>query len=163
MVQVGQAEHYDQILADYERHYYDESSMRYRDRYIYSRLFAGLDLSGKRVIELACGSGFNTQALLRRFPDVDVIGLDISPLSCDAYKANTGRASYAFDLTCSEQSFWPEPADYAFVVGGLHHCVRDLSATFVCLSRLIKPGGALLMVEPNAAFFSECVACALVS
>ncbi len=148
----GQAEHYDHILDDYERHYYDPASLAYRDRYIYRAMFDGVNLSGKTVIELACGSGFNTQALIGRFPDVNVIGLDISPRSCQAYESNTGRSAFVFDLTEREQRMWPEAADCAFVVGGLHHCIKDIPTVFANLRRLIKPGGLLLMVEPNAEF-----------
>lgn len=149
---LGQADHYDVILDEYERHYYDESSLAYRERYIYPTLFAGIDLSNRRVIELACGSGFNTQALLRRFPAAEPLGLDISPRSCEAYRRNTGRPAQVFDLTDPSPVDLPEPADCSFVVGGLHHCVRDLPSTFANLRRLIRLGGHLLLVEPNADF-----------
>ncbi len=115
---LGQADHYDGILDEYERHYYDESSLAYRERYIYPTLFAGIDLSNRRVIELACGSGFNTQALLRRFPAAEPLGLDISPRSCEAYRRNTGRPAQVFDLTDPSPVDLPEPADCSFVVGG---------------------------------------------
>lgn len=149
---LGQADHYDDILDDYERHYYDASSIAYRERYIYPKLFSGLDLNGRRVLELACGSGFNTQALLRRFPTAEPIGVDISPRSCDAYRRNTGRPAHVFDLTATSDLPDLEPVDCAFVVGGLHHCIRDLPATFANLRRMIRPGGHLLLVEPNADF-----------
>lgn len=152
MTQVGQAEHYDHILDDYEKHYFDPTSLAYRERYIYRRMFDGFDLAGKRVIELACGSGFNTNALRRRFPDATVTGLDISPRSCRAYEANTDCPALVFDLTRAEQEVWPEPADHVFVLGGLHHCIRDLPTTFANITRLLRPGGSLIMVEPNADF-----------
>lgn len=147
-----QAEHYDRILVDYEAHYYDETSMEYRRRYIYPRLFAGMDLDGKRVYELACGSGSNTNELLRLFPRAQVTGLDISPRSCEAYRRNTGRDALVYDLTARDAQPL-EPADFAVVIGGLHHCVTDLSSTFANLSRLVAPGGHLAMVEPNAGYF----------
>lgn len=149
---MNQAEHYDRILVDYESHYYDETSMNYRRRYIYPKLFSGMDLNGKRVYELACGSGLNTSELLRIFPSATVTGLEISPRSCEAYRRNTGRDAIVYDLTAREAQAL-EPADCAFVVGGLHHCVTDLPSTFSNLSRLVAPGGHLAMVEPNAGYF----------
>lgn len=153
---MDQAEHYDTILRDYEDHYYDSSSMAYRRRYIYRTLFDGLELNGKSVVELACGSGFNTTEMLARFPHAQVTGLDISPKSCAAFTRNTGREAIVFDLTASDA---PSPGsfDCAFVVGGLHHCVRDLPATVQNLRRLVKPGGLLLMVEPNAGYVLNAV------
>ena len=74
---MGQAEHYDEIVTDYERHYYDSASMAYRRRYLYTNMFAGMDLNGKRVAELACGTGTNTLEVLKQFPEAEIIGLDI--------------------------------------------------------------------------------------
>ena len=49
-------DHYERIHSDYARHYYDQTSMAYRRRFIYDHLLAGLDLNGKRVADLACGN-----------------------------------------------------------------------------------------------------------
>jgi SAM-dependent methyltransferase len=153
---VGQGEHYDQILDDYEHHYYDDASMAYRRRFIYSTMFKGLDLNGKRVAELACGSGYNSVELLRLFPEADIFGLDISPKSVEAYRRQVGKPCFVCDLTAPVADF-PPAADVAFVVGGLHHCVNDLPTTFKNLKRLVRPGGSLIMVEPNAAFLLNAV------
>ncbi len=149
---MSQAQHYDAIVDDYESHYYDRTSLAYRQRYIYTQLFNGLDLNGKRVIELACGSGHNTLELLRRFPGADALGVDISPRSCAAFKRNTSRECYEIDLT-DRSAQLPPPADVAFVIGGLHHCHKGMTAALDNVSCLIKSGGLLLMVEPNARFF----------
>jgi SAM-dependent methyltransferase len=128
--------------------------MAYRRRFIYRHLFAGLDLNGTRVIELACGSGHNTLELLRRFPRADVRGLDISPKACAAFRRATGRECFEVDLT-DRWAVLPPPADVAFVVGGLHHCHNALPAAFGTIGRLLRGGGLLLMVEPNARFFLD--------
>jgi SAM-dependent methyltransferase len=149
---MSQGDHYDTILADYEAHYYDPHSMAYRRRYIYQPMFHGLDLNGKRVAELACGSGHNTREMISRFPEATVFGLDISPKSCAAYQRNTGRDCFVCDLTAPGAAL-PEPADVAVIVGGLHHCVNDLPSALRNLSRLVRPGGLALMAEPNALYF----------
>jgi SAM-dependent methyltransferase len=46
-------------------------------------------------------------------------------------------------------------ADAAIIVGGLHHCVADLPKTFRSISHLVKPGGLLLMFEPNRQYLLE--------
>lgn len=148
---MGQGAHYDQILIDYDRHYYDRPSMEYRNRYIYDVMFSGLDLNGKRVCELASGSGHNTVEVLRRFPRAELFGLDISPKSCAAYEALTSRPCHLADLS-DDKATLPEPADVAFVVGGIHHCVHNLPATLENVARLVRPGGLFIMVEPNALF-----------
>jgi len=75
----NQRHHYETILNDYNVHYFDKWSTKYREEFIYEPLWRGLDFAGKRVADLACGSGFNSEALLKRFPTVVLSGYDISP------------------------------------------------------------------------------------
>src|SRR5271154_3846183 len=72
-----QAQHYDRILSDYDQHYYDAQSTVYRERFILGPLVEGLDLNGKEVADLACGSGETSLFLRRRFPGVRTTGFDI--------------------------------------------------------------------------------------
>lgn len=148
--------HYEKIIDEYDRHYYDEMSSKYRDRFIYDELFGGLNLDGKRVADLAAGSGHNSMAILGRFPKAEVFGVDISEEACVYYERNVGQPSYCRDLTSSEIEL-PEPADIAIVIGGLHHCVADLGGTLSNVAKILKPGGRLLMAEPNAEFFLNSV------
>jgi hypothetical protein len=60
-----QREHYDRSASDYQAHYDDEASRRFRDTFIYPHLLGGIDFSGARV-EAMCGSGQVTQQLLSR-------------------------------------------------------------------------------------------------
>jgi len=143
--------HYDAILNEYDRHYFDAESLRYRRRFFYQPLFANQGLDGKRILDLACGSGYNSLAILETFPNAEVYGLDISPEACRNYEHIVNRPAYCVDLT-SISSALPAPADAALIIGGLHHCVSNLPATIENLTRLITPGGLLLIVEPNAEF-----------
>jgi SAM-dependent methyltransferase len=43
----------------------------------------------------------------------------------------------------------------AFVVGGLHHCIANLEAVLSNVAAMLKPGGRLLMMEPNNQFFLD--------
>ncbi len=145
--------HYDTIHDAYVEHYYDPTSMSYRDEFIYKYLFSGLDLNQKKVVELACGNGSNSLALLKYFPKAEVTGFDISKKACESYRENVGRPAIELDLT-KEAQFKPE-YDCAIIIGGLHHCISDLDATFKNIASLLKPGGYLLMVEPNKRYFLE--------
>ena len=149
-----QKQHYEEIHEAYEDAYYDAWSLRYRDRFIIKSLFEGLDLDGHRVAEIACGNGHNSLLVKKRFPGVETVGFDISEKACGAYEKLTGRRAVPFDLTQSYDG--PEGGfDAALVVGGLHHMVRDLPAAVANLDRLLKPGGRLLLVEPNRHFLMQ--------
>lgn len=145
-----QKQHYTQIHDAYEAHYYDEPSMEYRSRFIYDWLFARADLSDKRIADLACGSGFNSRAIMERYANARTVGFDISDPACELYRHTTGNDAYVIDLT---KPYEPaESFDGAIVIGGLHHCVADLPETIRNVARLVKPGGRLLMMEPSADF-----------
>lgn len=145
-----QKAHYEAVHDAYEAHYYDAPSMAYRHRFLYGPLFAGLDLNGRSVADLACGSGHNSFAVRRYFPDAKTTGYDISESACADYRSRTGGAAYQVDLTCLRDS--DREHDAALVIGGLHHCVSDLEATFRNIARLVRPGGHLMMMEPNDQF-----------
>lgn len=142
-----QAAHYDRILSDYDRHYYDVHSTRYRERFILEPLLAGIDLRGRRVADLASGTGHTTAYLMQRFPGVEVTGFDVSPGACAGYRRRVGRPSHQFDLTKRQAA--PGVFDACIVMGGLHHCVADLETTFENIAQMLRPGGLLLMFEPN--------------
>jgi SAM-dependent methyltransferase len=150
---IRQKHHYDAIHSNYEDHYYDEQSLAFRERFYYDPLFEGLDLNGCRVADLASGSGHNSVALLKRFPKAVVTGFDISTAACEAYRRNVGRPGIQADLTRPLDN--PGTFDVAMVVGGLHHCVVDLPAALDNLANVLRPGGRLLMLEPNRAFALE--------
>jgi SAM-dependent methyltransferase len=150
-----QKEHYEAIHDAYEAHYYDKTSMAYRHRFIYGPLFEGVQVNGSSVADLACGSGHNSLALRQYFPSVQTTGYDISEAACRDYQTHTGSAAHQVDLTGLLKPV--ETHDAAIVVGGLHHCVVDLAATFRNIARMVRPGGRLLMMEPNDDFFLSAV------
>jgi len=148
-----QKKHYEKIHDDYEQSYYDASSMAFRQKFVYDVMFQGLDLNNKNVADLAAGSGFNSLALIERYPQAKITGFDISSKACTAYRNNTGCDAYEADLTQPidiEQAF-----DVAMIFGGIHHCVADLDSTFLNIASILKPGGLLLMWEPNKECFLE--------
>lgn len=150
-----QEEQYDRIHSAYRRHYFDESSMAYRERFVYDILFDGLDLNDRTVADLACASGYNSLAVLRRYPRATTIGFDISAKACSDYRSLVKREAYEIDLTAGEEA--GVKVDVAMILGGLHHCVSNLAGTFATIAGMLNPGGFLLMYEPNRAYFLEAV------
>jgi SAM-dependent methyltransferase len=140
--------HYERIHDEYEAHYYDKYSLEYREQFILSPLLAHVDLNDRDVLDVASGSGHNTLLLRRHFPRMRAVGLDISDSACEAYRENTGGAAVQGDLT--RPLSLPQQFDTAIVIGGLHHCVTNLPQVFDNMAALLKPNGALLMMEPSA-------------
>ena len=109
--------HYERIHDDYETHYYDATSMAFRERFIYDLMFRGLDLNGKDVADLAAGSGHNSRAVQERFPQVRVAGFDISSRACESYRRIVGAEAFQLDLTAENEQL--ARFDVAMIVGGL--------------------------------------------
>lgn len=148
-----QQAHYQAIHDDYEQHYYDGPSMAFRRRFVYDLMFEGQDFNGRQVADLACGSGHNSLAILEHFPRAEVTGFDVSPRACEAYRRIVGRDAVLMDLTAGSPS--GRPVDVAIIFGGLHHCTSDLDGTFRTIAALLRPGGLLLMCEPNRECYLE--------
>jgi SAM-dependent methyltransferase len=148
-----QRAHYETIHDAYEAHYYDAESMAFRQEFVYDVVFEGLDLDGKDVADLAAGSGHNSLWVAKRFPKARLCGFDISEKACVAYRELVGAEAHVFDLTSGEDC--GRRFDVAMIFGGLHHCVSDLPGTLRTIAQLIRPGGLLLMFEPNSRYVLE--------
>jgi ubiquinone/menaquinone biosynthesis C-methylase UbiE len=150
-----QKTHYEKIHERYEDHYFDADSMSFREQFIYDVMFDGLDLNGKEVADLAAGSGYNSLWVQQRFPRARLCGFDISEKACASYRELLGTEAHVFDLTSGQV---PASAfDLAMIFGGLHHCVSDLPGTIRTIAQLVRPGGLLLMFEPNSQYFLQFV------
>jgi SAM-dependent methyltransferase len=142
-----QRDHYNEIHGAYDAHYGDSTSLEYRRRFFLDPLLSNMDLNGLDVADLAAGSGYTSTELMRRYPGVRPVGFDISDEACAAYRSRTGQRAFAVDLTKGDV---PSPSfDVAVVVGGLHHCVADIGGALRRIAGMIRPGGALVMAEPN--------------
>jgi SAM-dependent methyltransferase len=148
-----QAAHYDAIIDEYDRHYYDHYSSIYRERFILEPLLGGVDLRGKRVADVACGSGATSLYLARAFEGIQLTGFDVSASACERYRRTVGRPAFEVDLT--EAFDRTERFDAAIMMGGLHHCAANVSGALRAIASLLQPGGLLLMFEPNRDYVLE--------
>jgi SAM-dependent methyltransferase len=148
-----QKAYFEEIHDAYNAHYYDASSMRFREEFIYDPLFEGLDFNEKDVLELASGAGANAQAIQKRFPRARITGCDISESACADFRKKIGCPSFQTDLTVPIES--PKTYDILVVFGGIHHCVSNLPVVLENVCKLLRPGGYFLMFEPNNQYFLE--------
>ncbi|WOD39376.1 class I SAM-dependent methyltransferase [Nodosilinea sp. E11] len=107
----------------------------------------------RRILDLGCGTGTATLMLKRRFPEAEVMGLDLSPqmLVMANYKAQaaavdvafrhgnamaTGLPAASFDVVCATLLFHETPPAVAKTI---------LAEAF----RLLTPGGQMLLLDGN--------------
>jgi SAM-dependent methyltransferase len=111
--------------------------------------FSGISTKDK-ILEVGCGMGkFTFPLLKRRFK---ITGLDLSPFLLEQllrYNDNT----FDIPLLACDVLDAPHELDNSFdhVIGffTLHH-FHNLRICFQALARLVKPGGTVCFVEPNA-------------
>ena len=148
--------HYENIIDTYDEHYYDQTSMLYRQKYIYKYMWENLDKTViKDVAEVACGSGANSLSLREHIPNANYTGFDISPTACRNYKNTTGGDAIELDITIPHN--FTKKYDLIFVVGGIHHCVADLQQTLNNIAMMLKANGKFIMMEPSSLYFLETV------
>jgi len=144
--EIKQQMHYDEIMQEYELHYDDKYSQKYRKIFINKPLLSGIDLKGKKVLEAMCGSGQTTAALLNK--GAQVTGLDISKQAVNSYQKKwpgikTVQSSI-FQTPFEDNSF-----DAVTVVGGLHHLHPDMKKGIDEIHRILKVGGWFCFMEPH--------------
>jgi SAM-dependent methyltransferase len=145
--EAAQKAHYNRIASEYEAHYDDPSSRRYREQFIDGPMFGGIDLRGKHVLEAMCGAGLTTEALLAR--GAEVTGLDISEACIESFRKRWPQCrSVCGSVTRSD--FPDESFDAVVVVGGLHHLQPSVDPAIDEIHRVLKPGAWFSFLEPHS-------------
>ncbi len=145
-IESKQRQHYETIAEEYNLHYSDGWSVKYRDRFFHQAMFDGIDLAGKRVLDAMCGYGDVTRYLIER--GAEVIGLDISPSQIEAYENRWGCDGLAVSIL--DNGLPSESFDLVVACGALHHMPPYLDETMNEILRLLKPGGTFCFVEPHS-------------
>jgi SAM-dependent methyltransferase/NAD(P)-dependent dehydrogenase (short-subunit alcohol dehydrogenase family)/acyl carrier protein len=102
-----------------------------------------------RIVEIGCGTGGTTKALLPRLrPGDRYLATDISPRFVAALQAKLGIEGATLDISrpASEQGLADESADIV-VAANVLHATPDLRVTLANAVDLLAPGGALLLIE----------------
>lgn len=106
-------------------------------------------LAGQRIIELGCGAAGLARALLVRYPDSRVTGLEVDERqhakNLAAPQAGLGFvAAGAQAIPCPDASF-----DLALMLKSLHHVPLPLMGQALAeTARVLRPGGHLYVSEP---------------
>jgi len=115
----------------------------------------------RKLLEVGCGVGAQTEILLRRFPEMHVTGVDSSPhnlSSAQEFLARQGWAEGRYEMHQGDgRSLDLEASafDGAFLCWILEH-VGDPARVLSEVRRLLRPGASIVVTEvQNATFFLD--------
>ncbi len=122
-------------------------SIQGKSREHYKQLLAMHAVSGTRVLEYGCGRGSSAFFLSDRGAIVSAIDISKAGLDLAREEARNRGLSIDFRLMNAEKLEFPD-STFDLVCGTaiLHHL--DLDRSFGEISRVLKPGGATVFIEP---------------
>ncbi len=109
-----------------------------------------LDLTNKKVLDLACGSGGLSRKLKARFPSAAILGVDFNPRAIAyAKKKDKGIKGLSY-RTADAQQLPLKDASVDVVIGldMLDH-VPDYNKCLSEIHRVLRPGGDLVLTVEN--------------
>jgi SAM-dependent methyltransferase len=113
---------------------------RYTEWLSFNRLIEGIDLTGRRVLDVGAGLGFDSQRLA--FNGADVTALEFAPNLAEAGRKGFPHlrwiGGFSHVLPFRTASF-----DAVFFNAALHH-MRDIPTSISEALRVLRPGGTLI-------------------
>ena len=142
---------FDRWSATYDR----PGLQRFTYRPIHEAVLARIDaLEPSTVVDLGCGTGQLTERLIRRFPDANIVGVDLSDgMLTEAADRLRGACSDDRPLVRADALQLPFAASSVDLVVCTEsfHWYPDQAGTLNELARVVKPGGRLLIASIAAA------------
>jgi SAM-dependent methyltransferase len=111
---------------------------------------SGLDLDGKAILDAGCGSGYNLELISREWHPKEVCAFDFMPEQVELARQR-GLPANIFVGDITDIDLPSERFDIIFINGVLHHVPR-WRVGLREINRVLKPGGLLLIREPNKKF-----------
>lgn len=141
----SQKSYYNRIAAEYDRHYGSAHAIAYR-RALYEKALANVPLDGAYILDAMCGGGQNTAALHQT--GARFVGVDLSEEQVANYKARFPGT----EIRCASilDSGLPDDTFDLVICDSLHHLHPYVNGGIRELTRVLKPGGHLLLWEPSA-------------
>lgn len=119
---------------------------------------AGTAIAGTRLIELGCGPGFYSCALAKRFPAIEVLGVDRSENQCAWAEKKSARMSLPNCRFASDNVLELSHAENSFdivIAARLFTVLPDPQRAIAEMHRVLRPGGRCLIAEPRYAFWAS--------
>lgn len=109
-----------------------------------------IDLDGKVILEAGCGSGYSCELITGKFRPGELYAFDFMPEQVELAKKR-GLPAEIFVGDITDTGLPSGKFDAVFASGVLHHVPKWRKALEE-INRVLKPGGVLMLEEPNRKF-----------
>ncbi|WP_013321950.1 class I SAM-dependent methyltransferase [Gloeothece verrucosa] len=107
----------------------------------------------RNILDLGCGTGSTTLILKQRFPDAQVMGIDLSPymLAMAKYKAATAGLNILWQQGNAQKTGFPSASLDVVTASLLFHEIPPTIAQWILKEcfRLLVPGGQVIIFDGN--------------
>jgi ubiquinone/menaquinone biosynthesis C-methylase UbiE len=140
----------------------EQERLRRQARFAEHTVYQNINFSShKKILEVGCGVGAQSEILMRRFPDIHLTGVDFNEKQLKAAKSYLASLPFAKDryelhqMNGEDIKFAPNSFDGAFLCFVLEH-VPDPKRVLSEIRRVLAPGGVLYATEVlNSSFFLD--------
>lgn len=140
----------------------EQERLRRQAKFAEHTIYQNVNFSStKKVLEVGCGVGAQSEILLRRFPDIKLTAIDLNDKQLQAAKQSLSKLAFAKDryelkqMSAEDLKFDSEIFDGAFLCFVLEH-VPDPRRVLSEVRRVLTPGGIVYITEVlNSSFFLD--------
>ena len=142
----------------------NEEQQRLRDQAQFNEfiIYQDIDFSSqKHILEVGCGVGAQTEILLRRFPELNITGVDLNDNQLKSAREHLAKFDFAKErydiqrMNAEDLNFKSNQFDGAFLCWILEH-VPSPQNVLSEVRRVLSPGSKIVITEVlNSSFFLE--------
>lgn len=111
-----------------------------------------------RILDIGCGSGYLGFLLKKDFPEISIIGFDISETAIA--QINSYEKAYTLSLDNSDIPEADNSFDVVVCAEVIEH-IYDIDHCLTEIKRVLKPGGKAIITTPNFSFWRYRIKCLL--